>query len=246
LTQVRKVKTFDVDRWLSRCQSRYKFGPVSRNFHIRTVNEVFDMAVRGRAILASPAQHLAREKEPDPIRKTPTVAQFKAIVQSIRSQKFNGHNSHESADYVEFLGLAGLGQAEVNTITLSDVDWQGGTITTYRHKTVTGFDIPIFPQVRDLLWRRTRRLKNPGDHLFRIKGAETAVRNACRRLNLPHYTLRSFRRIFIRRAIERGVDVKTIAKWQGHRDGGKLILSRYGSDITNRHEKQMAALMNGD
>src|SRR5439155_13365547 len=136
------------------------------------VNEVFDMAVRGRAILASPARHLAREKEPDPIRKTPTFERFKAIVQSIRSQKFNGHDSDESADYVEFLGLAGLGQAEANTITLADVDWQGGMITPYRRKTVTGFEIPIFPQVRDLLWHSTRGLKNPGDHLFRIKGAE--------------------------------------------------------------------------
>jgi len=30
--------------------------------------------------------------------------------------------------------------------------------------------------------------------------------------------------MFITRAIERGVDVKVIADWQGHKDGGKLIL----------------------
>jgi len=32
--------------------------------------------------------------------------------------------------------------------------------------------------------------------------------------------------MFITRAIERGVDVKVIASWQGHRDGGKLIWTR--------------------
>ena len=33
--------------------------------------------------------------------------------------------------------------------------------------------------------------------------------------------------MFIRTAIERGVDVKVIAQWQGHQDGGKLILDTY-------------------
>jgi hypothetical protein len=33
--------------------------------------------------------------------------------------------------------------------------------------------------------------------------------------------------MFMARAIERGVDVKVIAEWQGHKDGGKLILDTY-------------------
>jgi integrase len=243
LTQVRKVKPMDVDRWLSRCQARYGFGPVSRNLHIRTAKEVFSMAVRNKAVFASPAEHLEREKEPETVRRTPALDEFKAILESIRGQRFNGHDAEQSADYVEFLGLFGLGQAEASAITLADVNWQGNKITTFRHKTATGFEIPIYPQGRDLLWRRTRSLTNPGDHLFKIKGAETAVRNACRRLNLPHYSLRSFRRMFIRRAIELGIDVKTIAKWQAHKDGGKLILDTYRSAVSEKHERDMAEKM---
>ncbi len=37
-----------------------------------------------------------------------------------------------------------------------------------------------------------------------------------------------------------GVDVKTIAEWQGHRDGGKLILQTY-SHIQEPHADLMAA-----
>jgi integrase len=37
----------------------------------------------------------------------------------------------------------------------------------------------------------------------------------------------SLRRMFVTMAIERGVDVKVIASWQGHRDGGALILRTY-------------------
>jgi hypothetical protein len=47
---------------------------------------------------------------------------------------------------------------------------------------------------------------------------------------------------FITRAIELGVDVKVIAEWQGHRDGGKLILDTY-SHVNRAHSQRMAALM---
>jgi len=42
--------------------------------------------------------------------------------------------------------------------------------------------------------------------------------------------------------IERGVDVKTIAQWQGHKDGGLLILKTY-SHVRPVHSQRMARLM---
>ena len=48
--------------------------------------------------------------------------------------------------------------------------------------------------------------------------------------------------MFVTRAIERGVDVKVIAQWQGHRDGGKLILDTY-SHVNPVHSQQMAQRM---
>jgi hypothetical protein len=48
--------------------------------------------------------------------------------------------------------------------------------------------------------------------------------------------------MFITRAIERGVDVKVIAEWQGHKDGGKLILDTY-SHVRSEHSERMAQLM---
>ena len=48
--------------------------------------------------------------------------------------------------------------------------------------------------------------------------------------------------MFITRAIEKGVDVKVIAEWQGHKDGGKLILGTY-SHVRPEHSQRMAKLM---
>ena len=237
LTQVTKVKPSHVDLWIS----RYRFGPDSRNLHMACIKDIFEMAVRDGIISRSPATHLRREKSPKRIRATPTFDEFKAIVESIRSQKYNGHDAQESADFVEFLGLAGLGKAEATTLMQSDIDWERETITTFRHKTKSGFAIPIYPQLKPLLLRR-RRDDAPNERLFKIENAKKAIGNACRRLHLPQYSHLSFRRMFITRAIERGVDVKVIAEWQGHKDGGKLILDTY-SHVNRAHSHRMAQLM---
>jgi integrase len=240
LTQVAKVKPSHVDLWIS----RYRFGPHSRNLHMACIKEIFEMAVRDGIISRSPAVHLRRVKPPKPIRTAPSFEEFKAIVESIRSQKFNGHDAQESADFVEFLGLAGLGKSEAAALRQSDIDWQREKITTFRHKTKFGFAIPIYPQLKPLLLRRWRD-DAPNERVFKIDNAKKAIANACRRLNLPQYSHLSFRRMFIARAIERGVDVKVIAEWQGHRDGGQLILSTY-SHVRPVHSQRMAKLLTSD
>src|SRR5438874_11759729 len=202
------------------------------------------MAVRDGIISRSPAAHLRRAKLSKPIRATPSFEEFKSIIESIRSQKFNGHDAEESADFVEFLGLAGLGKAEAAAVRQGDIDWERDKITTFRHKTKSGFAIPIYPQLKPLLLRR-RRDDVPNERVFAIDNAKKAIANACRRLNLPQYTHLSFRRMFITRAIERGVDVKVIAGWQGHKDGGKLILDTY-SHVNRAHSQRMAQLMHDD
>jgi integrase len=236
LTQVGKIKPSDVDLWLS----RYRFGSASRNLHISCVKELFNSAVRDRIITVSPAAHLRSAKREKPIRLTPTFEQFKAIIADVRSQAFNA-DAQDSADFLEFLGLAGLGQAEAGSLTRSDVDFEAGQIITYRHKTNTGFAIPIFPQVRPLLERLCQGKAHDG-HVFKISDAKRALAGACRRLGYPPFSQRSLRRMFITRAIERGVDVKVIAEWQGHKDGGKLILDTY-SHVNRAHSNRMAQMM---
>src|SRR5260370_17973323 len=47
-----------------------------------------------------------------------------------------------------------------------DIDFDAGRIITFRHKTATGFAIPIFPQVRPLLERLCEGKSN-GDRIFK-------------------------------------------------------------------------------
>jgi integrase len=235
-TQVAKVKPGQCDLWLA----QYKFGIASRNLHVACLKELFNYAVRNRYIFASPAAHLKYSKREKPIRLTPTFEQFKAIIADVRAQQFNA-DAQESADFLEFLGLAGLGQAEASSLTPVDVDFDSERIITFRHKTATGFAVPLYPQVR-LLLERLCDGKAHNEPVFKIGDAKKALAGACRRLGYPPCSQRSLRRMFITRAIEKGVDVKVISEWQGHRDGGKLILDTY-SHVNRAHSQRMAQLM---
>jgi len=82
LTQVGKIKSSDVDLWLS----RYTFGPVSRNLHIACAKEVFAMAVRDNVIARSPAVHPRGVKLSMPIRVTPSFQQFRSIIADVRAR----------------------------------------------------------------------------------------------------------------------------------------------------------------
>ena len=173
LTQVGKIKPSDCDLWLSSVSRRAnRFGSASRNLHISCIKEVFGLAVRDRIIAIAPALHLRSAKREKPIRLTPTFEQFKAIIADVRAQVFNA-DAEDSADFLEFLGLAGLGQAEASSLVRSDVDLEAGRIITFRQKTSTGFVIPIFPQVRPLLERLCEGKFN-GERIFKVADSKKA------------------------------------------------------------------------
>jgi integrase len=229
-----------------------------RNQHLRLIRAMLRLAVDDGLIFRSPLEGVKEKKVEKPIRHTPTREQFAAIVASIRAQSA-ADTRDESADFVQFLGLAGLGLAEVSSLTWADVDLVRAQIITFRQKTRMGFPVPIYPQARPLLEKRlalaiklTGRQPSPGDKVFSVSDPKKAIEAACLRLGYarlredgkkaPLYSSRSFRRLFITNAIERGVDIKVIAEWQGHRDGGKLLLDTY-SHVRPEHSENMAKLM---
>ena len=233
-----ELKPTQVKAWLAT-----HYGHKSASYYnsaLMLIRDALETAVRDRVIAENPAKDLKYRKRKTPIRLTPSWQEFKAIVTEIRAQKFN-QVVEQSGDFIEFLGLAGLGAAEAATLTPADVDFNAGHIIAYRQKTSAGFVVPIFPQLRPLLERLCAG-KAHDERLFQINNARKALTNACERLGLPHFTARSLRRMFITRCIELGIDIKTIALWQGHRDGGLLILKTY-SHVRPVHAQRMAAML---
>jgi integrase len=242
LQPMRDLRESEVLRFLN---AEYgKWSSSYWNSAVSLLRDAFAMAVRDRVLFESPAAELKYRKRSRPIRLTPTYEEFRAIVEHIRSQQFNGHDADESADFIEACGLLGLGQAEVSGIQRAHIDLDSGRIAIFRHKTSVAFHVPIFPQARFLIEKLCAGKKST-ERLFKIDQARAALANACRRLELPRFTHRSLRRMFITRAIEKGVDVKVIAQWQGHVDQGVLILKTY-SHVRPEHSNRMALLMSDE
>ncbi len=246
--QVAKIKPSALEAWLA----RYGFGYSSHAHYVQVLKALFAMAVTDKVVFESPAAGIKNKKVVRPIRITPTFDEFRAIIADVRKQALNAE-AQDSADFLEFMGLVGVGQAEATSVQKQHVNFATKQITFFRHKTKTPYYVPIFPQAEELVKKLIRRDMKPTDTLFPVnlaksknvdaqgktRDAKKSLAGACKRLGLPAYSQRALRRMFITRCIEKGIDVKVIAQWQGHQDGGKLILGTY-SHVRNVHSDEMA------
>jgi len=232
--QISKIRKSRIETWLA----GYGFGVASHNLYVQCVRAVFALAVGDKLIHESPADAIECRKVLPPVRITPSFEEFQRIIRDVRSQPFNA-DAADSADFLEFMGLAGVGQAEMGRLVRGDIDFAKERIRLYRVKTSTPYFIPLYPQIRPVLERMNVKGMQHDRKVFAIKDGKKALSAACRRLGIPPYSQRSLRRMFITRCIELGIDVKVIADWQGHQDGGKLILATY-SHVRKTHADEMA------
>lgn len=218
---------------------RQPLGASDRNHLGWCLRKICALAVADGVIAANPAAGFRAEKGKDPIRLTPTWEQFKRIVDTIRHQPF-ADTRDVSADLVDFYGRAGLGTAEAAALQWQDIDLARGKIHVLRRKTGRGFVISIYPQLRPLIERLIQQAPKaaPTDPVFRIRDPKKALATACRQLKFPQFSPRSFRRMFITRCLEHGMDPGLVARTQGHSDGGALILKTY-RHIRPAYENEM-------
>jgi integrase len=98
-------------------------------------------------------------------------------VNSIRSEQQNA-KADDSADFIEFLGLAGLGQAEAANLTWGDVDWEKEVLMVRRQKTKALFFPPIYPDLKLFLRRLYSRF--PVHHCQQLAYSKFAMQKSPR------------------------------------------------------------------
>jgi len=118
--KVRDVRRSDVERWVS--HHRNRLGPQGKKLSKGTVNEyilflraLFQTAVDERFVARSPVEGVKNLRRDRPIRRTPTMSDFRRIVADLRGQVYNA-KSGATADFVEFIGLSGLGNGEAASL----------------------------------------------------------------------------------------------------------------------------------
>ena len=142
----------------------------------------------------------------------------------------------------DFLLFSGARIDSANHVHWSDIDWAENKLT-FRKAKYQQYDIPLFPQLRELLERIKReRPGKPDSLVLPVKSLHTALTNACKKMGLQHLSHHDLRHIFATKSIKSGVDIPTVAGWLGHSDGGRTCMMVYGHACTD-HSKQMASKM---
>jgi hypothetical protein len=186
---------------------------------------------------------IPRLKKADVTRVYPTEEEFDQILNCLAmTQSGNQHDTLVSDACIAFQGLSGLGTAEAVQLPWKKVDWMAGVLYPLRIKTSTPFPVPLSPIFRGLLERRMAKdiedgIYSPEGLIFRgLKNPRKRLEGACKRLwgNKCKFSQRDLRGMRICAWIAAGISVKTIAEWQGHRDGGVLVLRIYGQAFSSR------------
>ena len=76
---------------------------------------------------------------------------------------------------------------------------------------------------------RAERLHESKDtNVFLVGECQNAIDRAARLVGMARITHHDLRHFFATIAIESGVDIPTVSRWLGHKDGGALAMKTYG------------------
>ena len=227
------VRPMDISQLFARSSQDYSGS--THNHLTETVNLIFELARNNGFVHENPVAKVERTlRRKKVIRKPPAIPtqqQFESIISHIRNVRFSD-TRQRSSDLVEFLGLAALGEAEAAGLRWQDVDFEKERINVQRKKTDQYFYVPLYPWLKPVLldlWQRSG--KPTAGRIFSVDCAKMSLRNACKALKMPNFSPRNLRQYGIVRQIRSGLPVKQVSKFQGHQDGGKLILSTYSEVI---------------
>lgn len=194
----------------------------------------------------NPQANPARELPLARIRKKdltlPEGGDFQRLVKKLAEN--GGTQGQQLAQQLEFLAYSGMRAfSEAAWVTWDDIDFEREEIVV-RGDPQTGTKnseirrIPLIADMRQLL-DRLRPATPPTGSVMKIRRCEVRLRQACKETGIPAITLHDLRHLFATRCIESGVDIPTVSRWLGHKDGGTLAMKTYGH-LRNEHSKAMA------
>jgi len=242
---VRNIQSRHCERWLTERAAKIASQTMANELNV--LRPIFAYAVKAGLMLSNPAADLQRRKAVPSKIEVPTREQFRRLVETIREsdgRPASQQKARHGADLVELLAFSGCRIAEARALTWADVDFAGGTLKVTGGEVGTkngeARTIPITDALRGLLQRLQQEGQpQPSETISPTAGAKTCLNNACRRLGYPMFSHHDFRHFFATTCIESGVDLPTVSRWLGHKDGGALAMRVYGH---LRQEHSFAAI----
>ena len=230
-TDVRKVSERDCENWRIRFQQQY--APTVVNNSIGTLRAVFDEAIGTGARFNNPAAALSRVKVRQKRLNLPSRGEFLRFVDEIRTA--GARQSKDCANLVRFLAYSGVRIGEAKYVTWADANFTRrelhvrGDPETATKNGETRF-VPMIPELEQMLIElRAARPNDPSTAtVMRVFECQNSMSHAAEKIGMKRITHHDLRHLFATICIESGVDIPTVSRWLGHKDGGALCMKTYG------------------
>jgi len=229
--EIRKITQADCKKWASAYTKTA--SPTRYNNTVSVLRHVLNVAVESGVVYSNAAATVKRA----PVRAKeialPTIDKFNALIAEMHA----GHSrdSTNCADLAAGLAFTGCRIGEAREIAWRDVDFDAGEIVV-RGDAKTGTKnwelrrVPLVPDGRALFERmRSERAAEPLEaKVFRVRECQKSLNRAAQKVGTDRITHHDLRHLFATRCIESGVDIPTVSRWLGHKDGGALAMKTYG------------------
>lgn len=230
-TDVRKVTARDCEDWLMRYQEQY--APTVVNNSIGTLRAMFGEAISTGARFDNPAADLSRAKVRAKRLELPSRDQFLRFVEEIRTA--GARQSKDCANLVKFLAYSGVRIGEAKFVTWEDANLSlrelhvRGDPETATKNGETRY-VPMIPELERMLTelRSQRATDPPNAKIMRVFECQNSMTHAAEKIGMKRITHHDLRHLFATICIESGVDIPTVSRWLGHKDGGALCMKTYG------------------
>jgi integrase len=212
------------------CRNSTGASPTTFNCALDALRHTLDIAVEAGRLFTNPARDKSI-KRATPQQKRPVLPsreKFQAVVGAIENAGTG--DCKAAAEMVRFLAYTGARKNEANNVLWRDIDFVNGRVTLRVTKNGDTRDVPMIPECRTLLeaMRASRLGEVPEKPVLRVKACLGFLETACKEVGVVRMGHHSLRHLFATTAMEAGIDVPTVAKIMGHKDGGALAMKVYG------------------
>ncbi|PWU19931.1 MAG: hypothetical protein C5B50_05730 [Verrucomicrobia bacterium] len=250
-TEIRNITKSDCLNWAARfAEKRMSDGSLKKrsatafNHTVGILRQILEIAVEAGVRYDNPARFVKRMSERSKKPQLPEIHQFDAFVGEIENG--GGGFSQSCADLVRFLAYGGFRKTEAANITWADCDFSNGKIVV-KGDPQTGTknsevrEVPMIPDMRLLLERLLdeRETDSADESVMQVHECQKSMDRAAKVVGMPRITHHDLRHLFATRCIESGVDIPTVSRWLGHKDGGALAMKVYGH-LRDHHSTTMA------
>jgi integrase len=223
-TAINRISKADCLDWLAFYAKHY--SPTRVNGAISVLRRVLEIGVEQGLIYDNPAKSID------------------AFVREVEAG--GGSHGRKNANLVRFLAYGGFRFNEAKNITWADCNFDKSEITV-RGDPETGTKnwsirrVPMIDEMRRLLekLRAAQPTAQPSEPVIDVHDCRKAMTRAAKKVGFPRLTHHDLRHLFATRCIESGVDIPTVSKWLGHKDGGALAMRVYGH-LRDIHSADMA------